>query len=359
MKGIHPELSMLWELRRVLSQFRLGHLAVGADGRNRALLSAFRAITSRSQPSTSKFIFGMSSWMRRLIRPQPGRALAYIDYCQQEFGVAAALSRDDVMMAAYATGDPYLEFAKQAGAIPSTATKATHRIERDRFKQAVLAVQYAMGPDSLARRIGQPSAYAVELLDLHRRTYPNYWRWSDAAVDHALLLNEIQTVFGWRVRVTAERTNMKPGERARVSGSLRNFPMQANGAEMLRLACCLATERGITVCAPVHDAVLIEAVGDDIWKAVATTQAAMAEASTVVLDGFSLRTDAKVIEYPSRFQDEKGSEMWAMVSALLETEFHQREAELPVSEYDTPVYPNTPAPSSFSNEGGLHERQPS
>ena len=39
--------------------------------------------------------------------------------------------------------------------------------------------------------------------------------------------------------------------------SLRNFPMQANGAEMLRLACCLATERGIEVCAPVHDAVLI------------------------------------------------------------------------------------------------------
>jgi hypothetical protein len=33
--------------------------------------------------------------------------------------------------------------------------------------------------------------------------------------------------------------------------------MQANGAEMLRIACCLATERGVEVCAPVHDAVLI------------------------------------------------------------------------------------------------------
>jgi hypothetical protein len=38
-----------------------------------------------------------------------------------------------------------------------------------------------------------------------------------------------------------------------------NFPMQANGAEMLRLACCLAIERGLAVCAPVHDAILIEA----------------------------------------------------------------------------------------------------
>jgi hypothetical protein len=35
--------------------------------------------------------------------------------------------------------------------------------------------------------------------------------------------------------------------------------MQGNGAEMLRLACCLAVERGVEVCAPVHDAVLIRA----------------------------------------------------------------------------------------------------
>ena len=34
--------------------------------------------------------------------------------------------------------------------------------------------------------------------------------------------------------------------------------MQANGAEMLRLACCLAIERGVKVCAPVHDAILID-----------------------------------------------------------------------------------------------------
>ena len=36
-------------------------------------------------------------------------------------------------------------------------------------------------------------------------------------------------------------------------------PLQGNGAEMLRLACSLATERGVTVIAPVHDALMIEA----------------------------------------------------------------------------------------------------
>jgi hypothetical protein len=33
---------------------------------------------------------------------------------------------------------------------------------------------------------------------------------------------------------------------------------------MLRLACCLATEHGIKVCAPVHDALLIEASLNDL-----------------------------------------------------------------------------------------------
>ena len=60
--------------------------------------------------------------------------------------------------------------------------------------------------------------------------------------------------------------------------SLRNFPMQGNGAEMLRLACCPATERGIEVCAPVHDAVLICAPLDRLDTDVARMKDAMREA---------------------------------------------------------------------------------
>src|SRR5262249_47970454 len=100
--------------------------------------------------------------------------------------------------------------------------------------------------------------------------------------------------------------------------SLRNFPMQANGAEMLRLACCLATEHGITVCAPVHDALLVEGPARDIDAVVARTQDAMREASAVVLGGFTLRTDAKVVRHPDRYADERGRKMWDTVWALLE-----------------------------------------
>ena len=307
MARAYPVVAPLRELRSALSQMRLSDLRVGKDGRNRALLSAFQARTGRNQPSNTKFIFGPSVWLRGLIQPPPGYGIAYIDWAQQEFGIAAALSGDLLMMEAYRSGDPYLAFAKQAGAAPSDSTKTTHKAIRDQFKSTVLAVQYGMGADALAQRIGQPPIRARELLRLHRETYRVFWRWSDAAVDYAMLNGKLYTVFGWRVQVP-------PISNPR---SLSNFPMQANGAEMLRLACCLATECGVEVCAPVHDAVLICAPLEQLDADVAQMQDAMREASRIVLDGFELGTDAKIVRYPDRYMDERGATMWERVMELI------------------------------------------
>jgi hypothetical protein len=307
MARAYPALQPLHELRYSMSQLRLSELAVGSDGRNRTMLSAFRARTGRNQPSNSRFIFGPAVWLRGLIRPSEGHAIAYIDWSQQEFGIAAALSKDDKMMEAYRSGDPYLTFAKQAGAVPANATKHSHSDDRGRFKQCVLAVQYGMGEQSLAAKIRQPVAYARELLRLHHDTYQKFWRWSDSVLDFAMQHLWIHTVFGWRVRV-----GDKPNDR-----SLRNFPMQANGAEMLRLACCFCTENCIDICAPVHDAILIEAPTSDIHVAVSEAQLWMEEASAQVLGGFQLRSDAKIIRHPDRYQDDRGIKMWNTIWAII------------------------------------------
>jgi DNA polymerase-1 len=93
--------------------------------------------------------------------------------------------------------------------------------------------------------------------------------------------------------------------------------MQANGAEMLRIACCLATEQGIRLCSPIHDALLVEAPESDIEEIVRATESVMCRASKIVLSGFPLRTDAKIIRYPERYSDERGKEMWEKVMGLL------------------------------------------
>lgn len=313
----HPEVAPIRELRHTLSQLRLNSLAVGSDGRNRCLLSMFRARSGRNQPSNSRFIFGPSAWLRSLIQPEEGRAVAYVDWSQQEFGIAAALSGDKAMMDAYSSGDPYLTFAKQAGAVPPDATKETHGRERDLFKTCALGVQYGMAAKSLSDRIGEPECVGRKLLELHRETYPRFWKWSQAAVDHGMLHGRLHSVFGWTIHVGPDGNPR----------SLANFPMQANGAEMLRLACCLATERGIQVCAPVHDAVLVEGRIDLIDQVVADTQAAMAEASRVVLDGFELRSDAEIVRWPGRYVDKRGVRMWNTIVGILD-ELARAECEL-------------------------------
>lgn len=171
----------------------------------------------------------------------------------------------------------------------------------------MLATQYGMGADALSRRIGGSHAQAHRLLRRHRDTYADYWSWSDAAVATAYAQGFIDTAFGWRLRVTP-RTS---------APTLMNFPLQANGAEMLRIACVLAAEAEIELLAPAHDAVLIEADDDEIEAKVASMRSAMAQASRIVLAGFELRTDARIVRHPDRLLVDDAHEMWDSVMALL------------------------------------------
>jgi len=307
----HKKLEALGQLRASLGGMRLFEsLQVGEDSRARCMLSPFSAKTSRYQPSTSRYLFGCSAWVRSLITPHQGMAIAYIDWSQQEFGIGAALSKDEEMMNAYLSSDPYLEFAKQAGKAPPNATKKTHKEIRSRFKECVLATQYGMGAASLAMRIGCSELEAMDLLNLHRRTYSTFWNWSDSVMDCAMITSSIDTIFGWRLNVnwlTKEKT-------------IRNFPMQANGAEMLRLACIYMMEKNIQVCAPVHDAVLIEAPIKDIDEIVLQAKNCMARASGDILSGFELKSDVEIFNHPSHYQDERGTEMWSKVWQIIKKE---------------------------------------
>jgi len=303
-----PALAPLRDLRSTLTHLRQLGLTVGTDGSNRCSLMPFRSITGRNYPPSAKFIFGPSAWLRSLIKPEAGRAIAYIDWASAEFAIAAALSGDARMKAAYESGDIYMAFAVEAGAAPRGATKHTHPEVRDLYKVVMLATQYGQTAVGLSKKLGQPEWRAQELLDLHRRVYARYWEWSEWRSQLAVFDRKIETVFRWPLQVTA-RT--KPN-------TISNYPMQSNGSEMLRWACCYATERGVEVHAPVQDALLVGGPVEDIEEVVRATQESMARASDLVLDGFILRTDTKIVRYPDRYSDKRGEAMWSRVMRLLD-----------------------------------------
>jgi hypothetical protein len=303
----YPKLEPLKELRHSLAELRLERLAVGPDGRNRVMLSPLGASSGRNTPSSARFVFGPAVWVRGLITPELGRALAYVDWSSQEVWIAAQLSGDRALLDAVSSGDPYLSFAKMAGLAPADATKQTHKAVRDVCKTVVLGTNYGMGAQSLAYRTGLSVLEAQDVLRRLAATFPTFTAWAEHVVNVAQLTGSLSTVFGWTVHVTG---SSRPT-------SLRNFPMQANGAEMLRLACCLATERGVDVCAPVHDALLVEGPADEIGAVVDATRSAMAEASRAVLGGLEVGTDAEVVRWPNRYADPRGQTMWDRVTELL------------------------------------------
>jgi DNA polymerase I len=148
---------------------------------------------------------------------------------------------------------------------------------------------------------------ARHLLRLYRETFPRLTAWTEAQCDQAVLSGSVSTLFGWRLLVSGA---VKPT-------TLRNFPIQSAGAELLRLACSFATERGVAVAAPVHDALLIESDVADLDATVATTKAAMDEASRAVLDGLAVKVDVKVFRHPHRYSDKRGEALFARVYRLL------------------------------------------
>jgi DNA polymerase-1 len=323
----YPQLENLRQLRHARDKMRTVKLAVGADSRNRTVLWPFKAKTSRTQPKASQWIFSPAVWLRALIKPAPGMAVAYIDYSSMEFMIAAVLSDGhcgpvNTMLEMYNSGDPYLAFAKRVGAVPSWATKTSHAEVRDKYKVMLLATQYGMAAETLAGRLGVSTFEAHEMLNQHRELFAQYWTWSGDWVQHALQTGIMRTAFGWTYRTGILEFNER---------SIRNWPVQATGADVLRIACILAARHGIKIVAPVHDAVLIEAPIEQIEADVARMREIMRRASRIVFNATAdgtheLRTDATIVRYPNRCSDKRGAVIWERVLELL-AEHRQSTAE--------------------------------
>jgi DNA polymerase family A len=303
---IFPQLNLLREARGSLGKVRPVDLDIGSDGRCRSALFPFGTITGRNAPR--RFLFSPAIWIRSLIRSEPGRAIAYCDYSGQELAIAAAFSNDENMMCAYRSGDFYLATAKAFGIAPPEATEESHPAARELCKTLSLGLNYGMMVWGLAQRLDIGYAEAEALIAKHRATYPKFWEFSDAVTSGGMLNCRLTSVFGWSYQVTGE-TNPR---------SLRNWPMQAAGAEMLRLATIALVAAGVSVSALVHDAILIEAPERDIAGHVEATQALMARAGEVVTGGFPLRVAAKVFTHGHRYRDKRGIPMWNRVARMLQ-----------------------------------------
>lgn len=291
MAALHPDVAPLRECRRTLDVLNSFALDLGSDDRARYFLGPFGSITGRNIPRGAQFIFSMPKWLRCLIRPPEGHGVAYIDWSCQEYAIAAALSGDRRMIEAYRSGDPYIAFAIDAGFAPPGATKHTHPAVRAMCKVCVLGIGYGQGAQGLAQQAGISLERAYTLLKGHRSAYPTFYTWRQRQVNGLARAGEYRALLGWRWST----------ETARNPRTVMNFPAQANGAEMMRVAAIAATEAGIEVCAPVHDAFLISSPSDRLAADIDSMQRIMRAAGEALL-GFPVRAECEIVaHHPDHF----------------------------------------------------------
>ena len=307
MAGKYPHIEPLRELRYSLSKLRLNDLAVGHDQRNRAPLWAYGTKTGRSAPGASQFVFGPAKWLRFLITPPPGRALVHRDFSQQEVRIAAVLSGDAALLEACESGDVYLGIAQQLGFLPDSLSERERKAVRALFKTVVLGIQYGLGFRSLASRTGISLFEAVEIQARLRARFHRFEDYAQSVGDHAGLRLEIGTPFGWFMQCPSD-TNPR---------TIRNFPIQSTGSEILHVVCVLAERRGIEVVAPVHDAIMAEGPAGQVEELSTELDRVMGDAAAVVLRGYRLPTDRQIIRPGERYFDDRGEAMWTTVTRLL------------------------------------------
>jgi DNA polymerase-1 len=317
----YPDVAIMAELQATLDQLKQQELHVYPDGRHRPWLNPFGTLTGRNMPSPTQYIFGAPAWMRGYIQAPPGYAFAHIDWSGQEIGVVAALSDDREMIAMYNTGDPHLAFGQRIGLIPTWVTKegvkATHSREREICKVLLFGVNYGMSKYGFARRANIPLLQAELIIDRHRYIFRRYWEWVEEMLETAFLRHSIETCFGWRFHINRWRSR-RYGDGGFNARTIQDFPAQATGAEIMRLAVIWGLEAGLPIGGVVHDAIVLTSPLERIEADVAQCQYLMEMAGKRVLNGFRLFSEAKVYLCPGRMLEPRGEHTWNIVQETLE-----------------------------------------
>jgi DNA polymerase I len=303
-----PGIEGLHALRDSLGVIVRAKLPIGRDGRNRPSLFPFCTATGRN--AHAKSLYNAHASVRSFMVFPEDTLGVYLDWRTQEVGIAAALSGDPALMADYREGDVYYGLAKLCGQTFGLDLKQWKKDRpgvRERMKPLQLGINYGMGVPSLAKGLDRHPLIASEIIERHKRTYPPFWQWRENAVQQAMLDRKMETVFGWPLYLSNS-----PNKR-----TLYNFPMQGNGAEMLRLAAWRLCEAGLIPNMLIHDGILLEVRSrEEIAHAVEIMKAAGRD----VCSGFEIGVDVdQLLERGARYRDKRpvAQQMWNTIMQAL------------------------------------------
>jgi len=256
----------------------LYRIKVCSDGRHRTFPNPFGTKTGRERPKGNSYVY-LSKEQRKIIEPPQDSVIAVLDYCQQEPAILCALSGIDSLLGVYENGDLY-DYLYQTG----NWTNLT----REEFKILVISYLYGIQDESISKKWDVDWHTASQWRKELDHFFSPANKWMDAYSRQAFSRGWVSSM-DWRMRVT---NLTKPL-------SLRNWPIQAYGADILRRVCIDLADEKISVIGCLHDAVMIEIPIKDYKQTRARAQIVMGNASAKVLSGFRLKTSIDAMYWPA------------------------------------------------------------
>jgi DNA polymerase-1 len=173
---------------------------------------------------------------RECFIPDEGYVFAIVDYSQQEYRLAGAVSRDNVIIKAYQSGSDM----HTATAQTQTGKTEVTPEERNIGKTINFAVLYGSTEFGLKHNLQIPIEEAKEILRKFWDGYPNLSKFMELAGKKILELGFSSTVMGRRRYNVPKPTFGNSYEiskwRERVLREGRNHIIQGGGADMLKIA---------------------------------------------------------------------------------------------------------------------------
>jgi DNA polymerase-1 len=171
--------------------------------------------------------------IRRGFVAPAGKRLLALDYSQIELRLAAILSGEEKLAAAFREGrDIHAEVASQTFGKPhAEVTKE----DRRRAKVINFGILYGMGVTALQRQLGVPRADAQRFFSQHFEAHPTLAAWIERTKRDAARLGYTETLFGRR-RYLEGIDSPLPFVRAQAERMAVNAPIQGTQADMLKIA---------------------------------------------------------------------------------------------------------------------------
>ncbi len=176
----------------------------------------------------------MGRRIRRAFVADPGNVLLAVDYSQVELRIAAHMSDDAAMIAAFKDGQDI--HAATAAAIYNLPLSEVDRSQRRHAKAINFGLIYGMSPFGLTRTTDLTLAEAEDFVEAYFQRFPGVKRYLDGMRRTAAEQGYVETLLGRRRYFPVLKTGTNAVQRARAEREAINAPIQGTAADIMKIA---------------------------------------------------------------------------------------------------------------------------